>query len=36
MTSATTWLGIAGLMTMVVFLAYKESSGIIVGILFER
>jgi AGZA family xanthine/uracil permease-like MFS transporter len=34
MTSATTWLGIAGLIMMVVFLAYKESSGIIVGILF--
>jgi AGZA family xanthine/uracil permease-like MFS transporter len=34
MTSATTWLGIVGLVLMVVFLAYKKTSGIIFGILF--
>ena len=34
MTSATTWLGIVGLFLMVTLLAYKRSSGIIVGILF--
>jgi AGZA family xanthine/uracil permease-like MFS transporter len=34
MTSATTWLGIVGLLLMVSLLAYKKSSGIIVGILF--
>ena len=34
MASPTMWLGIAGLILMVVFLAYKKSSGIIFGILF--
>jgi AGZA family xanthine/uracil permease-like MFS transporter len=34
MTSATTWLGIVGLFLMVTLMAYKRSSGIIVGILF--
>eukprot|EP00804_Cyclotella_cryptica_P013216 CCRYP_007006-RA/>CCRYP_007006-RA protein AED:0.31 eAED:0.31 QI:219/0.75/0.6/1/0.75/0.6/5/178/607 len=34
MTSATTWLGIVGLLLMVTMLAYKKSSGIIAGILF--
>jgi AGZA family xanthine/uracil permease-like MFS transporter len=34
MTSATTWLGLLGMMIMAIMLAYKRNSGIIVGILF--
>ena len=34
MTSATSWLGMLGLLIIVVLLAYRKRSGIIVGILF--
>lgn len=34
MLSATTWIGILGMMIMAVMIAYKKNAGIIVGILF--
>ena len=34
MTSATSWLGMLGLLIIVVLLAYRKRSGIIIGILF--
>ena len=34
MTSATTWIGLLGLVIMIVFLSYKRNYGIIVGIFF--
>jgi len=34
MQSATTWIGIFGMMVMAIMIAYKKNAGIIVGILF--